>query len=57
MNWLRPREENVHALREADARPREDATPARADPYQDVPLGVECAWPVFAQDETHRTAS
>jgi len=57
MNWLYPRYENAQDARAADAEPRNGGGPVQLDPYRDVPLGVECAWPAAAKDGTNSTPS
>jgi hypothetical protein len=56
MNWLLPRhrDQQERILAGAPARPE---APQRPDPYRDVALGVECAWPVAIEREVMPTHS
>jgi len=54
MNWRLPRhrDRQERILAEAPTRPE---APPRSDPYRDVALGVECAWPVAIEREVPPT--
>jgi hypothetical protein len=56
MNWLLPQPTHTQKQIPAEDQARRDALPQFADRYRGVALGVECAWPLFAEQGAARPA-